>query len=97
MASPLVAERIAVRVVVAARFLGRFIKLTKDDVKEEDMPEDLVPEGAISKVEEVLDRWVVWPIPRGEPILDNRISDQPPRLIDEQRDHQGGGKGTQLQ
>jgi pilus assembly protein CpaB len=65
----------SVSVVVAARNIERGKSLARDYVTVREWPKDQVPEGAASEIDEVVDRAVLFPLVRGEPVLHGKLSD----------------------
>ena len=63
-----------VPVVVAAVEILRGGSLTADMVKIQDFPKDLVPQGAINKVEDVVDRAVFTPMMKDELVLEGKLA-----------------------
>jgi pilus assembly protein CpaB len=63
-----------VPVVVALAEVPRGRILTSDLVRTRDYPKDLVPEGAITRAEEAIDRTVVMPLAKDEPLLDAKLA-----------------------
>ena len=61
-------------VVVAAVEVLRGGSLTADMVKVQDFPKHLVPQGAINKVEDVVDRAVFIPIMKDDPVLEAKLA-----------------------
>jgi pilus assembly protein CpaB len=64
----------AVQVVVAAIDVPRGGNLTADLVRTRDIPKDLVPLGAINKVQDVIDRAVFIPLLKDEPVLEGKLA-----------------------
>ena len=60
-------------VVAAARALPVGDVVTRDAVKLRGVPEALFPAGGFARVEDVLDRPVISPIPPGEPLVETRL------------------------
>jgi pilus assembly protein CpaB len=63
-----------VTVVVAAADVPRGGTLTAELVKTRDYPTDLVPVGALSKVEDAVDRAVFIPLTKGDPVLNIKLA-----------------------
>lgn len=64
----------SVPVVVTVMDIPRGGMITADLVTTRDYPKAMVPEGALTKMEQVLDRAVAIPMVRGEPVLDAKLS-----------------------
>jgi pilus assembly protein CpaB len=62
------------RIVVATTDVPRGGMITSDLVKERDCPKDLVPLGAILKVEDALNRAVFSPLVKGEPVIEGKLA-----------------------
>src|SRR5262249_29207356 len=62
------------KVVVAALDVPRGTVITSDQVKLRDVPKDQVHARAITKLEDAVNRAVVTPLLKDEPILDGRLS-----------------------
>ena len=62
------------QVVVATRPLGVGTTLDRDAVKLRGVPDNMVPAGAFSKVEDVLERSVISPIQPDEPVVEARVA-----------------------
>jgi pilus assembly protein CpaB len=60
--------------VVATRPLPLGDTITRDSVRTREVPDDLFPKGAFSKVEDVLDRPVISPILPDEPVMETRLA-----------------------
>src|SRR5262249_49419630 len=67
-----------VPVVVAAVDVPPFAALTSEMVKTRDCPRDLVPGGALTKVEDALDRCALQPLVKGETLLDPKLAPRAP-------------------
>jgi pilus assembly protein CpaB len=63
-----------VPVLVAAVDVPSFGVLNADMIKVSDCPKALVPPGAITKMEDALDRSAIYPLLKGEPLLDARLA-----------------------
>jgi pilus assembly protein CpaB len=63
-----------VPVVVAAMPAPRFATLTADHIKMIDIPKDLVPPGALTRKEDVVDRVTKTQLDKGETILDSKLA-----------------------
>jgi pilus assembly protein CpaB len=63
-----------VPVVVAAFDIPRFTTMTLDLLRVQQVPKDLVPEGAINQPEEALDRGCITFIAEGEAVLQSKLS-----------------------
>ena len=61
-------------VVVAVAEIPRGTLLTEDSLRVSHWPKNLVPGGAVSKVEDVLELTVLVSLARGEPLLKNKIA-----------------------
>ncbi len=61
-------------VVVAGEDIARGRMVVKDDLKLKDWPKDMVPEGAIAKIEDAVDRAAALPIMAGEPVLNAKLA-----------------------
>src|SRR5262249_2669627 len=60
--------------VTAAVAVPRGGMITAEQVKLVDYPRGLVPPGAISKLEEAVDRGVITPLVPGEPVLNAKLA-----------------------
>lgn len=65
-----------VSVVVAATEVPRFTTLNAEMVKTRDYPKSLVPAGAITRVEDVLDRVTDTPLTKDEPVIGPKLSER---------------------
>ena len=63
-----------VPVVVAAVEIPRGGSITAEQIKTRDFPRELVPPGAITKVEDAVDRAVFIPLMKDDTILDNKLA-----------------------
>jgi Flp pilus assembly protein CpaB len=63
-----------VPVVVAAREVPRFTTLSADMLKTRDFPKGLVPPGALTKVEDAVDRATYSPLVTGELLLEGKLA-----------------------
>jgi pilus assembly protein CpaB len=63
-----------VPVVVAAVEIVRGGNLTAEMVKTRDFPKDLVPQGAINKVQDAVDRAVIIQLMKDEPVLEGKLA-----------------------
>jgi pilus assembly protein CpaB len=63
-----------VRLFVALAEVPRGRTLTADLIRTRDYPKDLVPEGAITRPEEALERTVLVPLAKDEPLLDAKLA-----------------------
>ncbi len=61
-------------VVVAGQDIPRFTPVTADMVKVKQYPKRLVPAGAVTRVEDVVDRLVDGNLLKDEPVLDGRLA-----------------------
>src|SRR5262249_2481855 len=61
-------------VVVAAVDIPRGMQVTADYVKLREYPKDLVPSGALSKVEDALDRAAIGALAKDEPLLEAKLA-----------------------
>lgn len=61
-------------VVLAAKALGVGVTVKREDLKLSKIPQDSFPKGAISKVEEVIDRSVMSNILLDEPVIEGRLA-----------------------
>ena len=61
-------------VVVASRPLPVGATIGRDEVKLRDVPENLFPAGAFSRLEDVVDRPVISPIQPDEPVVEARLA-----------------------
>jgi pilus assembly protein CpaB len=71
---PEVVKPETVPVVVAADDVPRFVSVTADHLTVRDCPKDLVPPGALTSVEEALNRVTLNPVVKGETVLDSRLA-----------------------
>jgi pilus assembly protein CpaB len=62
------------QVVVAVKPLPVGATISRDEVRLRDVPENLLPAGAFSLLEEVIDRPVISPIQPDEPVLEARLA-----------------------
>jgi pilus assembly protein CpaB len=63
-----------VSIVVTTADIPRFTTISADMVTTHPYPKDLVPSGALTSVEEVLDRVVYSPLLKDEPVLNGRLA-----------------------
>jgi pilus assembly protein CpaB len=63
-----------VPMVVASADIPRGGMVTADMIKLRDFPKDLAPLGAIGRIEDALERSVIHPLVRDEPILDGKLA-----------------------
>src|SRR6266852_3406765 len=63
-----------VPVVFAMVDIPRGVTITHDLVKIKDWPKDGLTPGAITKLEDALDRVAAHPLLKGEPVLDGRLA-----------------------
>ena len=63
-----------VPVVVAVIDIARGGMITSDLIKTRDFPKDMVPDGALTKPEDAIDRAVAIPLVKDEPVLDAKLS-----------------------
>jgi pilus assembly protein CpaB len=63
-----------VPVVVASTDLPRGGNISADVVKVKEFPKDLAPAGALSKMEDAVDRGIYIPMTKDEPILENKLA-----------------------
>jgi pilus assembly protein CpaB len=61
-------------VLVAAADVPPFAILTADLIKTQDWPKDMIPAGALTKIEDALDRPVLNPMVKGETLLDSKLA-----------------------
>jgi pilus assembly protein CpaB len=64
----------SVLIVVATGDIPRFTTVSVDMVTTHPYPKDLVPSGALTSVEEALDRVVYVPLMKDEPVLNNKLA-----------------------
>jgi pilus assembly protein CpaB len=64
----------AVSIVVAAMDLPRGGNITADLVKVRAFPKDLAPAGALTKVEDAVDRGVAIPLMKDDPVLESKLT-----------------------
>jgi len=64
----------SVMIVVATADIPRFTTISVDMVTTHPYPKDLVPSGALTSVEEALDRTVYVPLMKDEPVLNNKLA-----------------------
>src|SRR5271157_3542167 len=65
---------VSVPVVVAVRDLPRWESITPEAVKIKQFPEDLVPPGALSKLEDAVNRDIFVPLTKDEPVLESKLA-----------------------
>src|SRR5262245_25098449 len=63
-----------VPVVVAAADVSRFAVLTEDMVKLRDYPKQLVPPGALNRIEDAVERITGGTLVKDEPVLDAKLA-----------------------
>ncbi|MFL5245742.1 MAG: Flp pilus assembly protein CpaB [Gemmataceae bacterium] len=63
-----------VAVVVASAEIPRGTALTESQITTKDYPQDLVPTGALTKVEDVLGRTISIPVAKDEPLLESKLA-----------------------
>jgi len=63
-----------VPVVVAAFDVPRFSTVSADSLTTQDFPKDLVPPGALTRVEDAVDRVALTTVGRGEPVYDSKLA-----------------------
>ncbi len=63
-----------VPVVVAVFDLPRGGNILKDTVKIKEFPKELVPSGALSKLEDAVDRGIFVPMTKDEPVLESKLA-----------------------
>jgi pilus assembly protein CpaB len=68
------AESAKTSIVFATVDLSRGSGITEESVELRAWPKDLVPEGAITSLEDVLDRSVSIPFVKGEPVLESKLA-----------------------
>jgi pilus assembly protein CpaB len=69
---PVAAEMVSV--VVAALDIPRGGTITTELIKTREFPKDLAPAGAITKLEDAIERVVIVPLVHGEPVLESRLA-----------------------
>ena len=65
---------VSVPVVVAVVDLPRAASITPEAVKIKEFPRDLVPAGALSKLEDAVNRGVFVPLTKDEPVLESKLA-----------------------
>ena len=65
---------IVVPVVVAVVDLPRGASITPEAVKIKEFPRDLVPAGALSKLEDAVNRGIFVPLTKDEPVLESKLA-----------------------
>jgi len=65
---------VPVPVVVAVVDLPRGASITPEEVKIKEFPRDLVPAGALSKLEDAVNRGIFVPLTKGEPVLESKLA-----------------------
>ena len=65
---------IVVPVVVAVVDLPRGASITPEAVKIKEFPRDLVPAGALSKLEDAVNRVIFVPLTKDEPVLESKLA-----------------------
>ncbi|MBV8310086.1 MAG: Flp pilus assembly protein CpaB [Planctomycetaceae bacterium] len=63
-----------VPVVVAVVDLPRGGSITPEAVKIKEFPKDLIPAGALSKLEDAFNRGIFVPLTKGEPVLESKLA-----------------------
>jgi len=63
-------------VLVASVDVSRGAMVTPDVVKVHNWPKSMVPTGAISNIDDAIDRAVIVPLVRGEPISESKLADK---------------------
>ncbi len=63
-----------VPIVVAAVNIARGRKVTENDVEVRQWPKELLPEGAVTKLEDAVDRAAITQLVVGEPVLDAKLA-----------------------
>src|SRR5262249_30531527 len=63
-----------VPVVVTTKDVGRFTVLKPDALELRRYPKEQVPPGALTSIEEAVDRVVHFPLAKNETVLDSRLS-----------------------
>jgi pilus assembly protein CpaB len=74
LSSPPSSKPDAVPVVVAAVDLPRGSNITSALVKIKDFPKEMAPSGALSKVEDAVDRGVFIPLIKDDPVLEGKLA-----------------------
>lgn len=64
----------AVPVVVASVDIPRGGMITSDQITTREFPKDMAPTGALLKPDEAIDRAVLTPLVKGEPVLDGKLA-----------------------
>ena len=65
---------VSVPVVVAVRDLPRWESITPEAVKIKQFPEDLVPRGALSKLEDAVNRGIFVPLTKDDWVLESNLA-----------------------
>jgi len=65
---------VSVPVVVAVVDLPRGASITPEAVKIKEFPRELVPAGALSKLEDAVDRGIFVPLTKDEPVLESKLA-----------------------
>ena len=65
---------VSVPVVVAVVDLPRGASITPEAVKIKEFPGDFVPAGALSKLEDAVNRGIFVPLTKDEPILESKLA-----------------------
>ena len=65
---------VSVPVVVAVVDLPRGASITPEAVKIKEFPRDLVPAGALSKLEDAVNRGIFVPLTKDEPVLESKLA-----------------------
>jgi pilus assembly protein CpaB len=63
-------------VVVAAADIARGNMISMGDLTVRDWPAEMVPQGAVTDVDQAVDRAVIVPIAVGEPLLETKLADR---------------------
>ena len=72
--SAVVPVPVVVPVVVAVVDLPRGASITPEAVKIKEFPRDLVPAGALSKLEDAVNRGIFVPLTKDEPVLESKLA-----------------------
>src|SRR5271165_1208745 len=65
---------VPVPIVVAVVDLPRGASITPEEVKIKEFPRDLVPAGALSKLEDAVNRVIFVPLTKDEPVLESKLA-----------------------
>src|SRR5271165_4115693 len=65
---------VPVPIVVAVVDLPRGASITPEEVKIKEFPRDLVPAGALSKLEDAVNRGIFVPLTKDEPVLESKLA-----------------------